>query len=119
MLLYSSEKAETKMKLTPQKLKTGDTIAIISPSGQVNYSERFELAKKYFENKGYKVKIFPNAKKCQGYLAGSDEERLSDLHDAFADKEVQAILTSRGGYGAARILDKIDYELIKNNVFNE
>ena len=105
----------TMKKLKPKALKTGDTIAIISPSGYVSYPEKFELAKKYFENKGFNVKIFNNAKNCNRYLAGSDEERLCDLHSAFLDKEVNAILTSRGGYGAARILDKIDYSIIKNN----
>ena len=102
-------------KLKPKALKPGDTIGIISPSGYVSYQEKFVSAKKYFEQKGFKVKIFANATKCKDYLAGEDAQRLCDLHSAFEDSEVNAILTSRGGYGATRILDKIDYELIKNN----
>lgn len=102
-------------KLKPKSLQKGDTIAIISPSGYVSYPEKFETAKKYFEEKGFGVKIFPNAKNHNGYLAGTDEQRISDLENAFEDKEVKAILTSRGGYGATRILDKINYEIIKNN----
>ena len=102
-------------KLKPKALQKGDTIAIISPSGYVSYQEKFEKASEYFENLGYKVKIFPNAKKQNGYLAGSDEERLFDLEAAFFDREVKMIMTTRGGYGAARILDKIDYKAIKSN----
>jgi len=102
-------------KIKPRALQKGNCIGIISPSGQVSYQEKFETAKNYFEQKGYSVKIFSNAKKCCGYLAGNDEERLCDFHNAFLDEEVSMILTSRGGYGAARILDKIDYEIIKNN----
>ena len=102
-------------KLKPNALQKGDTVAIISPSGYVSYQEKFEKAVSYFENAGYKVKIFPNAKNQNGYLAGSDEERLFDLEAAFCDRKIKMIMTSRGGYGAARILDKIDYKIIKNN----
>ncbi|MCR4880770.1 MAG: LD-carboxypeptidase [bacterium] len=102
-------------KLKPKALQKGDTIAIIAPSGHVSYQEKFETAQKYFENLGYEVKIFPNAKNKNGYLAGTDEERIFDLEAAFCDKNVKLIMTARGGYGAARILDKIDYKIIKNN----
>ena len=102
-------------KLKPKALQKGDTIAIISPSGYVSYAEKFEKAKEYFENKGFNVKIFPNAKNKKSYLAGTDEERLFDLEAAFLDPDVKMIMTSRGGCGAARILDKIDYKIIKNN----
>jgi len=51
--------------------------------------------------------------KNHGYLAGKDEERLTDLHSMFKDKNVKAIFNVRGGYGAFRLLDKIDYRLIK------
>lgn len=102
-------------KIFPKPLKKGDTIAIISPSGYVSYPEKFDKAKKYFENEGYNVKIYPNAKNQKDYLAGTDEERLGDLIEAFENESINAILTSRGGYGALRILDKIDYEVIKNN----
>ncbi len=102
-------------KLKPNALQKGDTIAIISPSGYVSYQEKFEKAVSYFENLGYNVKIFPNAKNRNDYLAGTDEERLFDLEAAFCDKEAKMIMTARGGYGAARIIDKIDYKVIKNN----
>ncbi len=107
---------KTKMgKLKPKTLVQGDKIAIISPSGSVSYQEKFKKACRYFKNKGFEVEVFPSAKNINGYLAGSDDERLQDLTQAFTDKSVKAILTSRGGYGALRILDKIDYEIIKNN----
>ena len=49
------------------------------------------------------------------YLAGSDDVRLNDLHAAFADSEVDAIICLRGGYGTPRLLDRIDFELLRNN----
>ncbi|HOH18697.1 MAG TPA: LD-carboxypeptidase, partial [Bacilli bacterium] len=50
-----------------------------------------------------------------GYLAGSDELRTSDLHEMFLDEEVKAILCLKGGYGCSRLVDKLDYELIKQH----
>ena len=66
-------------KIKPKKLKIGDKIAIISPSGFVSYQEKFDRAKKYFEQKGLIVKIFKNAKKQDNYLGGTDRERLNDF----------------------------------------
>ena len=97
------------------KLKTGDTIGIISPSGPIFNREIFFQKVSALKNFGYNVKIFPNALNQNAYLAGSDDERLNDLHNAFLDCECNAILCSRGGYGAIRLLDKIDYNIIKNN----
>ena len=51
--------------------------------------------------------------KVRGYLAGTDEERVEDIHQMFSDKKVKAIFCLRGGYGAFRLLDKIDYKLIQ------
>ena len=102
-------------KLKPQKLKKGDTIGIISPSGSVRYLEKFEKAEEYFYKQGFKTKIFTSAKNQNDYLAGTDKERLKDFEAAFLDEEVNAILTSRGGYGAIKILNQINYDIIKNN----
>lgn len=100
--------------IKPEKLKFGDTIGIVSPSGIVN-PENMTRAVKYFEDKGYKIKIAPHALDHKGYLAGKDEDRLNDLMSFFVDKEIKAILCSRGGYGAYRLLEDIDYNLIKEN----
>lgn len=100
--------------IKPKRLEKGDTIAIISPSGFVEPGT-IEKSKRYFESRGYKIKLGANMNKKYRYMAGTDEERLSDLHEAFADKDVDAILCARGGYGAIRLLDKINYNLIKRN----
>lgn len=100
--------------IKPNQLKSGDKIAIIAPSGPVNF-DKIKEAKKYFEAKGYSIELGRNITKEKDYLAGSDQERLEDLHNAFLNPEIKAIICARGGYGALRLLDKIDYELIKNN----
>ena len=103
------------MKLIkPNKLKKADTIAIIAPAGQVEEGKILNSVK-YFESLGYKIKLGQNLFKSDRYLAGSDKQRLDDLHNAFADKDVNAIFCARGGYGCLRLIDKIDYDLIKTN----
>lgn len=100
--------------IKPNKLQIGDTIGIIAPAGVVD-TEKIYKAKNHFESCGYKVKLGSNIDKCQNYLAGTDEERAYDLNCAFADSEIKAIICARGGYGSIRLLNKIDFDLIKMN----
>ena len=97
--------------IKPKKLQIGDKIRIIAPSGPVE-ADKIELAKAYFEQKGYQVELGKHLYSNLNYLAGNDNERLEDLHEAFNDDETKAIICARGGYGALRLIDKIDYELI-------
>ena len=100
--------------IKPEKLKKGDTISIVAPSGCIDM-EKIEKSVKYFNSEGYKVKLGANIQKKDRYMAGNDDERISDIHKAFEDKEVKAVICARGGYGAIRLINKIDYKLIKNN----
>lgn len=101
--------------LKPKKLRKGDLIGLISPASSPDELDKIEKSVKYFEAAGYKALVGKNVGKYRGYLAGNDEERLNDLHDMFKNKDVKAIISIRGGYGSGRILDKINYNLIKNN----
>lgn len=64
---------------------------------------------------GYKVKNWPHDTERWGYLAGSDEDRAASIMEAFADPEVDAVFCYVGGYGAGRILDMLDYDVIREN----
>lgn len=99
----------------PKRLNKKDVIGLISPASSPDEFSRVERGVKYLESLGYRVKVGANINKSHGYLAGSDQERLDDLHSMFKDKNVKAIFSLRGGYGAFRLLDKIDYRLVKNN----
>jgi muramoyltetrapeptide carboxypeptidase len=101
--------------IKPKKLNKGDTIGIIALSGAVENEENILRAKKYFEGKGYKVVLSDNIFDKNRYLAGSDRKKVEELHKLFANPEIKMILCARGGYGAIRLLDKIDFDLIKNN----
>jgi muramoyltetrapeptide carboxypeptidase len=101
--------------IKPKKLKKGDLIGIISPASSPPELSRINNGVQYLEKLGYKVEVGKNVGKMHGYLAGSDQERLDDLHHMFRKKEVKAIICVRGGYGSPRLLDKIDYKLINRN----
>lgn len=99
----------------PKKIKRGDLIGLISPASPPPDPNMIESGVKYIESLGYRTLLAKNINKVRGYLAGTDEERIEDIHQVFSDKKVKAIFCLRGGYGAFRLLDKIDYKLIKNN----
>ncbi len=100
--------------IKPKKLTKGSSIRIIAPCGEIE-KDKITQGKTYLETLGYKVSLGENIFKADRYLAGSDEERIKDLEEAFADKDIDAIICARGGYGAIRIVNKINYEIIKNN----
>ncbi len=103
------------MIIKPPRLKKGDLISIVSPASTPKDASKVHSAVRYFESLGYRVSISKNVFNVNGYLAGTDGERAEDLNQAFADKNVKAIICSRGGYGTPRILDRIDYNLIKRD----
>lgn len=90
-------------------------IAIIAPAGHIEDIEKLSSAKSVLENFGMNVKIFESCYKKLRYMAGDDKERIDDLHNAYLNPEIDTIIAARGGYGAIRLLDKIDYNIIKNN----
>ena len=95
-------------------IEKGDTIGIIALSGDCE-REKVEKAVSNIEKLGYKVKLSGNVFEKNRYLAGSDEDKVKELEKFFLDKDIKLILTARGGYGAIRLINKIDYEIIKNN----
>jgi muramoyltetrapeptide carboxypeptidase len=110
-----SVKSSAEQLIKPKKLRKGDTIGLISPASRLpkkkQYGEIIEQVKKL----GYEVKVGSNAKNRYGYLAGSDKQRAEDINTMFADESVDAIMPFRGGWGSNRILDLIDYGMIREN----
>lgn len=105
--------------IIPEKLKIGDEIRVIAPSRSMKIlkEDTINLAKSRLENLGFKVSFGNNVMNSinDNYKCANIEDRISDLHDAFSNKNVKAILTVIGGYNVNQILDEIDYDLIKNN----
>lgn len=101
-------------KLKINKLQKGDTIGFLIASS-ANKSDRFKKIEEEVGELGFKVKYGKTCYLKNGYLAGSDQERINDIHEMFSDPDIKAIICFKGGAGASRIIDKLDYELIKNN----
>ena len=113
-LSYSKNEWGDWMLVKPPKLQRGDTVGIIAPASPPNRHD-LQQGIVYLEKLGLRVKVGQNVDKEYGYLAGNDDERVADIHSMFADQEIKAIFSARGGYGTGRIADKIDYQLIQQN----
>ena len=99
----------------PEKLKKGDTVGLVCTSSPIK-TERIEKCREAVENLGFKVKMADNLDaKFNGYMAGSGRERAKWLNTMFEDPEVKGIFCIRGGDGSSRIMEYLDYEMIKNN----
>lgn len=102
------------MKIRPQRLTIGDTVGVVALAGPLAM-DRLPEKLALLESLGLKVRIGETVGLTGKYLAGSDEERLNDLHKMIQDPEVKAIFCLKGGYGAARIVDRIDYQALTEN----
>lgn len=100
--------------IKPKRLEKGNTIGIITPSSACPKDKLYKGIE-YLENIGYKVKLSKHVFDNYNGYGGTDEARAEDLNNFFKDDEVDAIICSRGGYGSVRILDKLNYDIIKNN----
>lgn len=93
-------------------LQPGDVIGIVAPSGPVP-EEALAAGVKRLEGWGFQVKVGPSVLDRRGYLAGIDEARAHDFNALWADPSVAGILCARGGYGAMRLLDRIDWAMVR------
>ena len=101
--------------LKPQRLCFGDTVGIIAPASAPPDPKAVDRAAAALERFGFQPKLANNIHARHGFLAGSDRERAGDIMQMFADKKVRAILCLRGGYGSARLLDRLDFDVIRRH----
>lgn len=111
----SSAQPAAPKQLLPPRLQPGDTVGLITPSSYVSDPDELAFAKRFCEFFGLKWKLGKNVGQRFGYLAGTAQQRVDDLHVMFSDPEVRGVFCIRGGYGSAQMLDKIDYTLIRSN----
>ena len=112
--LSRMENLTVNKKIKPARLVVGDTIAVIAPSSGLP-EHVIQRAIAHLEQLGFVLKLGKNIRAMRGYLAGTEQQRLDDFHAAFADKEVKAVWCIRGGYGAARFIPQINYDIIRRN----
>lgn len=98
----------------PAALRKGDTIGIVAPASVVDRA-KLNRAVQRLTALGFRTKTYRDLLQQRGYLAGSDAVRVAELHAAFADPECRAVFPARGGYGCLRIVDQLDFDIVRAN----
>ena len=113
--LFSQSIPNNKL-IKPEYLKKGDTVAIVAPSGVLkNYDSYILKAKELLKSWELEVVIGENVFNDNGHFAGTDNQRSADFQLALDDKAIKAIWCARGGYGAMRVIDNLNFEKYKEN----
>ncbi len=104
-------------KIYPEKLKIGEEVRIIAPSRSMKIlnEEIQDITNKRFSEMGLKLTFGKHINEVDEFNSTTIESRIEDLHDAFGDKNVKAIITVIGGFNSNQLLRYINWELIKNN----
>lgn len=93
-------------------LKPGDRVGLVSPSGRPQKPSVLNRCLKLIEEMDFKPVPGKHVLACSGHMAGTDEQRLSDLNGFLSDDSIQAIFCTTGGSGALHLLDRLDYGAI-------
>lgn len=97
-----------------KRLKPGDTLGIVAPSGPCK-PEQLEKGRAVLEAMGFRLKEADNVQQVRGYLAGTDEARAAGVVQMFGDDGVDGVICLKGGYGAPRMVDLVDVDIIRAN----
>jgi muramoyltetrapeptide carboxypeptidase len=101
--------------IKPRPLKAGDRVGIIAPATNVSDPDEINLTLEMMSLLGLEPVLSPLLNDGKGYKTKSADDRVSDIHKMFSDSSINAIFCIRGGYGSGALLDKLDYQLIRNN----
>jgi len=101
--------------IKPRVLHPGDTVGLVAPASYTFDLWSLDAAAARVEALGLKPRFGKYVRGRRGFLSGTDDERLQDLHSMFADPAVAAVFALQGGYGTPRLLDRIDYDLVRRN----
>jgi len=103
------------MLIKPERLRSGDTIAIVAPASAPPDPTTIDRSVVAIEALGFAPRLSPNVRKRRGFLAGTDRERAADLVKMFTARDVRAILCLRGGYGTSRLIPLLDFAVLRRN----
>lgn len=98
----------------PAPLRRGDVIGVIAPAGAVE-EEKLQTGIRVLEHAGFRVELGAATRHKAGYLAGTDRERATDLHNMFSNPAIKAVIAARGGYGTGRLLPLLDPEIVRQH----
>src|SRR5688500_2380892 len=105
------------MTSRPLALCTGDVIGILAPSwcGPARYPATFARGVQFLKAQGFEVTVARHTLGEAGYVSGSPEERVADIHQLFGDPSVKAIIAAIGGGHSCQLLPLLDWDLIEQH----
>ncbi len=106
---------ETVKTVEPPSLKTGDTVAIVSPAGAIWEESTVSDFQKILKTLGLKIYLGKSLTQKYGFLAGNDQLRADEINACFTNEKIKAIFCAKGGWGCGRILPLLDYTSIQKN----
>ena len=114
--VIGSEPSQIKepLPLLPNRLKRGDTLGLIAPGYAIS-AEVLEETKATLSEMGFKTHNSARILGRHGYFSNTDQERVNDLNEMFAHPDISGIVCVRGGYGCTRIMEEVNYDLIRIN----
>jgi muramoyltetrapeptide carboxypeptidase len=102
----------SKPLVRPPRLTRGSRVALVAPAGPLLERDDLTRAEALCRALDYEPVVGSNAGNRYGYLAGTDDQRLTDLNAALNDAAIDGVWCLRGGYGATRIIDRVDFEAL-------
>ncbi len=112
--IYSAVEDQKKAVILPPKIGPGARIGLIAPASYANET-KIRKAMSNLESLGLKVVEGKYLREENGFIAGNDGERVEDIHSMFRRKDIDGIWCVRGGYGTTRMLEMLDYDLIRSH----
>ena len=101
--------------MKPAPLPPGGTIGVAAASSPFENRSEIDRSIRWYEERGYRVKLAPGVHARDDYVAGDARARAHDVTSLFADDEVDLVQMLRGGYGASQVLPHLDYDVIAAN----
>jgi muramoyltetrapeptide carboxypeptidase len=101
--------------LKPRRLKAGDTVGVVTPATATFQQVELDIVRESLEALGLKVRVGEHVMNRYGSLGGADKDRAADINRFFGDRDIAAVIPTRGGWGSARLLPHLDFDVIRRN----
>jgi muramoyltetrapeptide carboxypeptidase len=115
-LTAAGRSAQTRAPIIkPHRLESGDMVGVVTPATATFQQVELDIVRESLEALGLKVRVGEHVMNRYGPLGGADKDRAADINRFFGDRDIAAVVPTRGGWGSARLLPHLDFDLIRRN----